>query len=1083
MQTPLSLYHLIHPGRLSPRPHVAFAVHGVWLGLLLPSLTGLPASVTEPAQARPPGSTFLVQRGQVALPDDGLWEIRHVAGTTVRQVHLTPPAQRLTQRLGQRSTAALQEERVNQGHWHVRMIYEACLEYARAHDGTGPSAFADLDPREHRYLLERLDTPPWWNWDADLEGEPPAGPFVFLVPRARFHFAEVNDRYVRPEQRELLALELRPYVDDGRHWVLYTDGSAVREPVRSDRLDPFQIEVRPILARASDPTEAAAATLLYTLHVVREGDRTGAFEVHLHNPVTGAETVVPWPAAPVREDPAVLDSLRDARRDAWQPYLRTGPAPVLRTWLAPADPLTTPATRAPDDNLSLFAILGGRTAIEETLQLQNLAPRPSTAAATIPVASLTGVTVHSHPFTEMLNGQPGGQLDLANAAPPDRFFLHVAQPTAILPFLDRGAGFLASLGAGLSGNRLDYDLTRRYLERLGMTRAVLETALRSGLIQDLALILPDLFLIDGTDLTVIVRLKQPELAGALWTVLGARDPAGAVRPMPTRDGRPAWWILEGNLLCLSTHRAELDRVLELIRHQGEGSLGQSDEFRYMLTQVPVHERTRFFAYFSDPFVRRLVGPEVKLGQMRRLEARALLEILTARALLARLDGIPSPHTVEGLIEAGYLPAAFPVNGLRLHEGVAFSSSYGQLGKLRTLLETPVDLVTPAEAGAYERYVENYSRFWSQFFDPIAIRLDDTDGALELTTFILPLIDNSIYNGLRETLLRLEDRHPLDLPVVEPTPVLQFSMNLQNAVWQSVAGGLGGLFREYGGVSPALLDDLGPAVHLAVFDADPIIALGSGDVLGAFGGTLGQRGGFGRSDMVMIPVALSVLTRPCTLRVETRDPERTARYLRQAATTGRRGRAPDDFVDITFHQVEDRDAWVWSLAFGGMVKLRVGLEVADRHLVLRNLPWATPDRLVRLEPSPMNGAGLSVWPAACDLQLPGLFASAADQERRATLAGLGRLQPLIACGLATPETAADQHDLLFGFRPLPMPDDRWVWRNHQLVSTRYGSAQHPRQPAHHADRPFGLLQTLEHLHLTMQFEDAGLRSVLRWTLRP
>ena len=32
----------------------------------------------------------------------------------------------------------------------------------------------------------------------------------------------------------------------------------------------------------------------------------------------------------------------------------------------------------------------------------------------------------------------------------------------------------------------------------------------------------------------------------------------------------------------------------------------------------------------------------------------------------------------------------------------------------------------------------------------------------------------------------------------------------------------------------MLDDLGPGLHLAVHDADPVIALGSGDLLGAFG---------------------------------------------------------------------------------------------------------------------------------------------------------------------------------------------------------------------------------------------------------
>ena len=66
--------------------------------------------------------------------------------------------------------------------------------------------------------------------------------------------------------------------------------------------------------------------------------------------------------------------------------------------------------------------------------------------------------------------------------------------------------------------------------------------------------------------------------------------------------------LRGDLLMASTHRGELDLAIELHGNGGEGSLGTSDEFRYMLTKLDVNDRTRLYAYFSDPFVRRMVGP-------------------------------------------------------------------------------------------------------------------------------------------------------------------------------------------------------------------------------------------------------------------------------------------------------------------------------------------------------------------------------------------------------------------------------------------------------------------------------------------
>jgi hypothetical protein len=119
--------------------------------------------------------------------------------------------------------------------------------------------------------------------------------------------------------------------------------------------------------------------------------------------------------------------------------------------------------------------------------------------------------------------------------------------------------------------------------------------------------------------------------------------------------------------------------------------------------------------------------------------------------------------------------------------------------MKTLLDVPIQRVTPSEAEAYKQYVDNYMRYWSEFFDPIAIRLDDApDRSLELTTFILPLIDNSIYDGLRRAMLHHQDHKPLSIPRLEPTPVLQFSVNLRDQVWQEVAGN----FSDFSGATAA-----------------------------------------------------------------------------------------------------------------------------------------------------------------------------------------------------------------------------------------------------------------------------------------
>jgi hypothetical protein len=1046
------------------------------LGMVLTSAaTSFAAEVSDTAAQSLPHSPYIVLRGQVELPVEGVWHVRSASDETVLQLYVIPPDDLEERSLGRRVGAVVRQRRIDQGQWLFGgWLHDACQDYAKQHDGNGPAAIDDLDTTKGRYAITNFKKSPWP--DSNLPSGKLEGPFAFLVPEAEFRFAE-NER-VPQDQREVLAVELRPYVDDGKHWVLYTDGRSSREPVDEEFVKRHKLTIRPVIKESVEQAKRRQSALRYTVVAVRDGKSDDPFDVVVDNPISGQQQTLTWNPSGAKQDESVLKSLRAGREYAWKPYLLTGPAPVLNTWLSPTGPTDAENGERPGDSLTMFSLLGGRAAVEETLQLQGLSISKQDQEATIDVASLRGVEVKAHPYAKMLADEPGGRLALANVVPPDRLFVYVAKPEAIPPFLDKGSDFLAAAGAGLTGNRLDYDLKNRYLQRLGVDQRTLDALLRSGVIRDMAVTVPDLFFIEGTDITVVLRLTQPKLLIRMLSLLSIRGVSDErVLTLKTPDGRPAYWAMRGDILCISSQRDEIDGVLKLIENEGEGSLGRSAEFRYMLTQLPVQKETRMFVYFSDPFVRRLVGPRVKLAQRRRIQASADLETLTARSLLSRLDGVRQINSVAELINMKYLPKGFSTEEYSIDDqDVARSKTYGTLTRLKTLTEVPIERVTPAEAKAYKQYVDNYSRYWRQFFDPIAIRLNDTDdGSLELTTFILPLIDSSIYNRLREALLRHEDEQPLAVPRIEPTPVLQFSMNVSDRTWQQIAGGFGEMFEQYGGASPALLDDLGPGVHLAIFDADPVITLGSGDVMGAFGGNVLRAGG---NEMMMIPAALSLLTRRSTILVETRNPQRTARYLRQAATVGA---IRDGWFEVSFYQVDDRDSWVWTMSIEGVIKLRFGVEVVDRYLVIRNIPWSTQDRVVEVKDASLNGASLAVWPSACRLQLPGLFASAADQERRATMSGLGRLYPLVVAGSGV-DVAAERHAKLFGFRPLHPAGGQWRWENRNLTSSVYGSALRQRQPGYDPSRPFGLMQAIEKMELTMQFEDAGLRSKIRWKLR-
>ena len=229
----------------------------------------------------------------------------------------------------------------------------------------------------------------------------------------------------------------------------------------------------------------------------------------------------------------------------------------------------------------------------------------------------------------------------------------------------------------------------------------------------------------------------------------------------------------------------------------------------------------------------------------------------------------------------------------------------------------------------------------------------------------------------------------------------------------------------------------------------------------------------------IPIALSVLTRPCSLVMETRNPERTRQYLRQTTAGRRQARQPFGF-DVDFYGVERQDSWVCSMDVMGIMKLRYGLEVQGNYLMIRNIPWSNKDRAARVDTAPLNGVCLQAYPAACDLQLAGLFAAAQDRTLVSVMQDLGLLYPLVASGCATPETAAAEHFRLFGFKPAHPGGGKWVWDDFELASSQYGSVHRQTQPAYAREKTdIGLFSGIEHLCVSMQFEDTGLRTVVRW----
>jgi hypothetical protein len=583
--------------------------------------------------------------------------------------------------------------------------------------------------------------------------------------------------------------------------------------------------------------------------------------------------------------------------------------------------------------VDLFSIFTGALAVQESLQLSALrgpqgnmpgapvqrpiavpAPeRPTTGEdkepaplnAPIKIASLAGPTVRSHPWQEMLGGKKPEISPLAFCVPDDFYFIDFRSLRRLLEAME-----ISDLwGTHLFNQTAQEARTQQVGERIRAQLAVETNPLLRPfydlVVERVGVTGSDFFVREGSDVTLLFRFTQPELFKARMdgflasveknhkdakrstgTYLGIDYVHVAV---PDRTIHVFSAYPEAGLHVRSNSLVALKRVLEAIRGKKAGvdgravrRLGDTAEFAYIRTLMPegAKEETGL-VYLSDPFIRRLVGPELKLTESRRMLCYTYLRMIGHAAMLYQSEHGRKAQSLEELVEARCLPsevtwghlAACPDGGKHSlgADGVSgVCSHHGRAHFLRPCCEIPVREVTKGEADQYKSFLAEYNQYWRMFFDPIALRLQITPERYRLETIVLPLIDNSIYTGLASVLAGKPE--PLDALPVPPRNIFSVAVrvNKGNAEEKTVKPppqdwrnalryflGYGGREIEDLGVEEFLLRGLGSQLSLHVCDAEPLFDFNLPAALGQAVGSFQGRGpGLGMNELPFIFLAAS-----------------------------------------------------------------------------------------------------------------------------------------------------------------------------------------------------------------------------------
>ena len=786
--------------------------------------------------------------------------------------------------------------------------------------------------------------------------------------------------------------------------------------------------------------------------------------------------------------------------------------------------------------------------------------RPARTRGPVQVSTLAGPTIKSHPWEKMLAGRRPAISALARAVPEDFYFAEFRALTKLLDAFEAGDLWGSHLSHQAFRDTATLDVGERLKRQLAVETDPRTRPFYDLVVEEVAVAGSDPFVREGSDVTLLFRVKQPLFFRERMDSF--IDAAAKARPdarretgqhlgveyvqlrTPERDVSVVSAYPEEGLHVRSNSPAAFRRIIEAIKGkdaQGRAvrRLGDASEFAYMRTLMPRDDaREDGFVYLSDPFVRRLMGPVVKLTERRRLLCYNHLRMTGHAALLFRTERGRAPSSLEELKESGAAPGLFGEGALSCPDRGRYAlsadattgvcSHHGHALRLTPNIEAPVAEVSGEEADEYGDFLAEYNQYWRTFFDPIAFRLKVAPDELRIETVVLPLIDNTVYTGLASALGGAPE--PLDALPVPRRNIFsagvrvnkeQFVKDMRaeearkpNApdgeVFSDLPFGIPGGREAREKTYRLISEGLGNQMAFHVYDSSPPFELNMSSLLGMMASAGAGRGMGG--DMfgmgTFFTLGVLSLNSPVYVSIPVADEKVVDDYLdwsdaafSHIARNERRGRWFNFEYDFYKYKLPTGEAArTFGLRFDPArlsfywARVGRGVYVATKPFILEDIaalhaqgpaPAAAPDEdrtghaLARVRAGNWNEV------------LPGHNRAWAENEREACLNNLGPLssaaRALTAAGAQAPSgealdrAAAELAGRLAGAR-FACPEGgayRVSPDGRQVSCGVHGTAADPRQPAAPSEQSAAArtMRRLTDLTATLTFKEDGLHAVL------
>jgi hypothetical protein len=390
-----------------------------------------------------------------------------------------------------------------------------------------------------------------------------------------------------------------------------------------------------------------------------------------------------------------------------------------------------------------LGVLSGGTGVAAAVALgrNNGAAGGLTAAdkKRIPFEQVKALALPPTAWNQLTAVPPPPPEPLATVVPAEFYYVRATDVPALQAVLATVEKWGNAADRVLDGSVADDRIVTRYETALGVQRGVLVRLLGTTAVGQVALTGSDLYLAEGSDLSVILEVRsQPLVDAALGGALAARakdhgevkettrEHGGVtVREARTVDGAVRRQRADvGGRTILSTSPVAMDRILDTIAGQ-HPRLSDEQDFQHLLGRDSLAQVSAI-TFAGDRFFAEVTGLRQRILESRRRIARDELVALGESALLYGWLFGQEPKTTAEILHAGLLVPAETRHSsgeaITFVPGSAPHSTWGSPSELQPLLEMPTPTtVSGAESDAYQRFASSYRNLWNEHLDPLMVR--------------------------------------------------------------------------------------------------------------------------------------------------------------------------------------------------------------------------------------------------------------------------------------------------------------------------------------------------------------------------